>query len=131
MNTYPETSRQSKCTATLLLVVSAMAGAAGAHAQSRGELLYSTHCIACHTSQMHWRDKKVATDWTSLKFQVQRWQSNAELGWSEADVQDVTRYLNESIYRYAPMSNPLTLNMPATPEGRPGWTGAATKSVGR
>ena len=34
---------------------------------SRGELLYSKHCIACHTAQVHWRDKKLATDWKSLK----------------------------------------------------------------
>lgn len=24
---------------------------------SRGELLYSTHCIACHSTQIHWREK--------------------------------------------------------------------------
>jgi hypothetical protein len=37
---------------------------------SRGELLYSTHCVSCHTTQVHWRDKKLATDWTGLKAQV-------------------------------------------------------------
>jgi len=36
------------------------------HSLSRGELLYSTHCIACHTAQVHWRDKKQATDWELL-----------------------------------------------------------------
>ena len=72
----------------------------GVQAQSRGALLYSTHCISCHTTEMHWRDKKVAVDWTSLRFQVGRWQDNAGLGWTEADILDVTRYLNESIYRY-------------------------------
>lgn len=34
----------------------------GAHAQSRGELLYATHCITCHTSEMHWRDKEIGFD---------------------------------------------------------------------
>ncbi len=87
------------------VVVGTITGAPFAHAQSRGELLYSTHCISCHTSEMHWRDKKVATDWTSLKFQVRRWQGNAGLAWRESDIEDVTRYLNESIYRYVQTSN--------------------------
>jgi hypothetical protein len=51
-------------------------------ADSRGALLYSTYCVGCHTTQVHWREKKLAT-WTSLKAQVRRWQSNAGLGLSE------------------------------------------------
>ena len=94
------------------VLFSAMAIAPSAHAESRGELLYSTHCISCHTSEVHWRDKKAATDWASLKFQVRRWQENAGLGWGEGDIQDVTRYLNESIYRYEQTSNSLTLFLP-------------------
>jgi mono/diheme cytochrome c family protein len=67
---------------------------------SRGELLYSTHCIACHSTQMHWRDKKVATNWTSLKEEVGRWQSRSGLGWSEEDVTAVANYLNAQFYRF-------------------------------
>ena len=99
---------------TVAVFFTAMAIAPCAHAQSRGELLYSTHCISCHTSEMHWRDKRAATDWTSLKFQVRRWQSAAGLEWGEGDIQDVTRYLNESIYRYTQTSDPLTLIAPST-----------------
>ena len=67
---------------------------------SRGELLYSTHCIACHTTQAHWRDKRLATDWKSLVHQVRRWQSNAHLGWNEDDIAEVTRYLNQLYYHF-------------------------------
>ena len=66
----------------------------------RGELLYSTHCNACHTSKVHWREKKLATGWSSLKAQVRRWQANAELGWSEEEITDVTRYLNAVYYHF-------------------------------
>jgi mono/diheme cytochrome c family protein len=69
-------------------------------AQTRGGLLYTTHCVACHTTQMHWRNDKQAIDWDSLKFQVRRWQGNAGLGWSESDIDGVSRYLNDTIYRY-------------------------------
>ena len=71
-----------------------------APAQTRGELLYTTHCVTCHTTQMHWRNDRQAVDWVSLKVQVRRWQGNAGLQWGEADITEVSRYLNETIYRY-------------------------------
>src|SRR5574341_1101988 len=86
----------------LLMLCGALALAPGAAAQSRGELLYSLHCIACHSTQMHWREQRLARDWASLQFQVRRWQATAQLGWNEADIAEVTRYLNDSIYRFAP-----------------------------
>jgi hypothetical protein len=73
---------------------------AQAQAPSRGELLYTTHCGACHTTQMHWRDNKLATNWDTLKAQVRRWQGVARLEWSDADIDGVARHLNETIYRY-------------------------------
>lgn len=67
---------------------------------SRGELLYSVHCIACHTAQVHWREKKLVTDWTSLQSEVRRWQGLSGLGWSNEDIAEVARYLNVLHYRY-------------------------------
>lgn len=90
------------------MLVGALALAAPAQAESRGELLYATHCIGCHTTQVHWRDQKLATDWSSLKGQVRRWQAANSLGWTESDVLDVTRYLNEGYYRFAQTSDPLS-----------------------
>ena len=99
------------------VLLGAAAVAPAAIAESRGELLYSIHCISCHTTQMHWRDKKAAVDWTSLRFQVGRWQANAGLGWNEADIKEVTRYLNDSIYRCTNTSDSLTSGNAATPRG--------------
>lgn len=94
-----------------LLGLLVMAG--GAMAQSRGELLYTTHCIACHNTQVHWRDQRLASDWNSLKAQVQRWQGMALLDWPEDDIVEVTRHLNERIYRFAPPAGPpLSLQRP-------------------
>jgi mono/diheme cytochrome c family protein len=81
------------------------AGAGTAMPSSRGQALYTTHCIACHNTQVHWRDAKLARDWPSLKAQVSRWQASAALAWSEADVVEVARYLNDSIYRYPQTSD--------------------------
>jgi mono/diheme cytochrome c family protein len=96
----------SRTCRTLMLLTAAVLAFAPAAAQtpaepSRGQLLYGTHCVECHNTQVHWRDDKLATDWVSLKLQVQRWQARALLNWSEADIVSVTRHLNDTIYRYA------------------------------
>jgi mono/diheme cytochrome c family protein len=70
-------------------------------AASPGEQLYSTHCVYCHTSQVHWRDKKIAKNWTSLITQVRRWQSNAGLGWTDDEILEVAQYLNHRYYHFS------------------------------
>jgi mono/diheme cytochrome c family protein len=95
------------CTA-LMLALSASGGRAQAPPSptpTRAQLLYDTHCIACHSAQMHWRDKKLATDWPSLKALVRRWQATAGQFWSEADIVEVARYLNQAYYRFAQTSD--------------------------
>ena len=69
-------------------------------AASRGELLYSTHCIACHDTQVHWREKKLVTDDKSLRREVNRWQDVAGLGWTGQDVEEVAQYLRALYYRH-------------------------------
>ncbi|AYQ30581.1 cytochrome C [Polaromonas sp. SP1] len=90
-----------------------------AHAQkapvpSRGELLYTTHCIACHTSEMHWRNNRRVHDWQSLKTQVRLWQGNSGLQWEEADISEVAGYLNDTVYHFAraPGSSGLGSSVP-------------------
>lgn len=73
---------------------------AAAPAPSRGELLYNTHCLGCHTSQMHWRERTLVRTWHALRVQVDRWQRAAGLGWSGDDVDAVARYLNQTIYGF-------------------------------
>lgn len=81
-------------------------------AQSRGELLYTTHCISCHSTQMHWRDERKATDWPSLKSEVRRWQGAASLGWSDSDILDVSRYLNATIYHFEHSADRVSSSYP-------------------
>lgn len=88
---------------SLVLAVLLLAPAAPAFAQpdaGRGALLYDNHCIACHSTQMHWRDQRLAKDWAGLRALVRRWQGAAQLNWSEEEVDDVARHLNERIYRF-------------------------------
>ena len=101
----------------ILLAAVALYGSFPAHAQeappqsreSRGQLLYTTHCISCHTAQMHWRNDRRAQDWDTLKMQVRRWQGNAGLQWDDADIVEVARHLNDSIYHFPQTDDRVSL----------------------
>lgn len=89
---------------SIVISLLVLCGAASAQAQDtspgRGQLLYSTHCVECHTTQMHWRAQRLARDWDSLRAQVRRFQGVAGLDWSEDDITAVTGHLNDTIYRF-------------------------------
>lgn len=89
------------------------------HAQpvppTRGELLYTTHCITCHSAQMHWRNNRRASDWDSLQAQVRLWQGNAGLQWDETDISAVAAYLNATIYHYPRTVGPVGLKQSDPP----------------
>lgn len=85
-------------------------------ATTRGQLLYTTHCITCHTSEMHWRNNRQALDWESLKSQVRLWQGNTGLQWNEADIAEVAGYLNDTIYQYPQTANRVGLMSVGSPK---------------
>jgi mono/diheme cytochrome c family protein len=98
------------CVITMTIAMGgAVAHAQTVPAQTRGELLYATHCLTCHTSQMHWRNNRRAYDWDSLKAQVRVWQGNAGLQWGEADIAEVAGYLNNTVYQYPQTANRVGL----------------------
>jgi mono/diheme cytochrome c family protein len=65
----------------------------------RGRLLYGGQCVACHTTQAHWRDKRIVQSWPGLVAQVTRWQVNTGAGWSDTEIVDVASYLNGMFYQ--------------------------------
>jgi hypothetical protein len=64
----------------------------------RGGDLYRDNCNACHTAQVHWREKRLVRSWDDLLFQVSRWQAIGGLAWSREEVADVAAYLNSVFY---------------------------------
>jgi mono/diheme cytochrome c family protein len=84
--------------ALLLAALPLHAQSPGAAAPSRGQLLYETHCIACHTTQVHWREQRLASDYPSLVAQVVRWQGNTGLGWTREEILAVAHYLDATFY---------------------------------
>ncbi len=91
----------------LTLALAAVSQAATAQATAtptRGQLLYETHCVACHDKQVFWRQARKANNWKALVAQVRHWQSVEKLRWTEDDITQVARHLNDTIYRY-PLSD--------------------------
>ncbi|MGQ0622684.1 MAG: hypothetical protein ACT4QA_22735 [Panacagrimonas sp.] len=65
----------------------------------RGRLLYDTACVACHTTQAHWRDNSIVGSWSDVLVQVERWQKNAGQQWGSSEIGDVAAYLNAVYYK--------------------------------
>lgn len=66
---------------------------------ARGAMLYENHCTICHTSVVHVRENHRATSDVEVENWVRRWSADQKLGWSDEDVDDVTRYLLATFYK--------------------------------
>lgn len=87
----------------------------------RGGLLYGNVCGACHTTQPHWREKRLVRSWSDLVYQVDRWQRVAGQSWGADDIRDVAYYLNERFYHVpCPQKGCTGLEAKAPRAGRPG-----------
>jgi cytochrome c5 len=65
----------------------------------RGQLLYENHCMVCHTSVVHVREKRKANSREEIRAWVLRWQNHLGLGWQRREIDDVTEFLNQRFYR--------------------------------
>ncbi len=66
----------------------------------RGEMLYTTHCNDCHTREVHWRARKLVTNFQQLHTEVKRWKDHVAKEWTEEEVREVTRHLNDTLYHF-------------------------------
>jgi mono/diheme cytochrome c family protein len=84
--------------ALLLLAPCRDAGAADA---ARGRTLYDARCNSCHAESVHSREKRAATDFDEIRGWVRRWSGNLGLQWTEAEIEDVSAWLNTRYYRFS------------------------------
>ena len=66
----------------------------------RGKLLYENHCLECHESQVHIRERRGSSSIADVVFQIDRWQQELRLNWKVAEMNDVLKYLDEKFYRF-------------------------------
>jgi cytochrome c5 len=69
--------------------------------QPRGEMLYTNHCLSCHESIVHIREKRSAKNLNALRDAVTRWSQELELKWSSREIEDVVLYLNLRYYHFS------------------------------
>jgi mono/diheme cytochrome c family protein len=84
----------------LVALLPVMAAPAGAADLERGRLLYDNHCQFCHNRQVHGRADRWPKTLADLRGIVDQWQRNDRLRWSDAEIDDVTAYLNATQYRF-------------------------------
>ncbi len=66
----------------------------------RGKLLYENHCLECHESQVHIRERRDVSSIADVVFQINRWQQELRLNWELEEMNDVLRYLDAEFYRF-------------------------------
>ena len=87
--------------ALLLAALLALPSGSFAHDVARGRDLYELRCLGCHAESVHGRAKRVARSFEDIRSWVARWNTSLSLGWTDAEIDDVTLHLNARYYRYA------------------------------
>jgi len=83
--------------AALLLALPGTGTAADA---GRGRTLYDIRCDGCHAESVHGREKRAAADFDAIRSWVRRWSQNLGLRWTDAEIDDVSAWLNARYYRF-------------------------------
>jgi mono/diheme cytochrome c family protein len=86
-----------------VLLSCSMPASAGAE---RGRLLYENHCMGCHISTVHVREQRKSKTPAEVRAWILRWSAELKLGWSEDELADVYRYLNNRYYKF-PIETPV------------------------
>jgi cytochrome c1 len=68
--------------------------------KSRGQLLYENHCLSCHESMVHIRQRSKAATFEDVQYWVGRWSQELDLGWASEEIEAVAEYLNGEFYHY-------------------------------
>lgn len=57
--------------------------------------------IMCHDTSVYTRENRTARDYESLRAEVDRWQSNVSLNWSEDEINAVSTWLAKRYYGFS------------------------------
>jgi hypothetical protein len=83
----------------VLFVLPLMTAQAGS--VERGQLLYENHCLGCHESTLHVRERRKVQSLDALRGQVLLWAGETGLSWRADDIDDVAAFLDTTFYRFA------------------------------
>jgi len=94
---------EKKLGATLLaaaIAALAVVGAASAADPTRGRALYEARCGSCHNESVHNDNSRKARNFEAARARVADFSTQLKTGWTGAQVDDVTVYLNERYYSF-------------------------------
>lgn len=66
----------------------------------RGRMLYDLRCGECHSESVHGRAQRDAKTYGDVLAYVLRWNNQLGIGWRKEDIDDVTRYVNDTYYGF-------------------------------
>lgn len=81
-----------------LIAVALPVAPAWAQEPDQGEMLYQNHCMECHESTVHVRERTKVVTLADLETFVRHWSEYKRLAWSDAERNSVRDYLNQSFY---------------------------------
>ena len=79
----------------------------------RGRMLYENHCLQCHECKVHIREQRKVRSLENLEEQISRWVKELKLAWRNEELKDVSRYLNQTFYKFDSDDggNPMPMNL--------------------
>ena len=80
------------------ILAAGLAATGSASAQTPIQTTHDTYCIMCHDTQVYTRKARLARDYESLRAQVDRWQSNVSLNWSDQEIDAMATWLAVRYY---------------------------------
>ena len=83
--------------ATMILLAAAAALAADIN---RGQALYEARCGGCHDTSVHGRSPRSAKSFDEVRGYVARWDKQLGTAWTDEEINEVARYLNEKYYQF-------------------------------
>lgn len=86
----------------ILLLTAGSMPAPAAEGFDRARALYENHCRSCHESWAHTRDGRAVDSIDELRVRVASWSLHTSLGWTDEEINAVTRYLDRRFYRFTP-----------------------------
>jgi len=86
----------------LALLLAALAAGLPARAADigRGQALYESRCVGCHTKSVHNPESRRATNFGGVLAMVSRWNDTLGGDWKAEEIEDVAVYLNQRYYKY-------------------------------
>ncbi len=69
-------------------------------AQSPGQKLHDNKCLSCHTTKTYSREDHTIKSLKALESRVKACMNPAKAEWSQAQQNDVVKYLDENFYKF-------------------------------